>query len=93
MFLCGALLLLALTPLPIGYFTVLRIVVTVGAVWTIVQEFNSRGFDFWIISFGLIAAIFNPLIPVYLGDKEVWMPIDIVAATIFFLKGFALRTK
>ncbi|MGM0408958.1 MAG: DUF6804 family protein [Bacteroidota bacterium] len=84
---CSLLLLLALVDLPIGYYTLLRIVVTIGAVVVVITEFNN-GFNFWVISFGLIAILFNPLIPVYLNDKEAWMPIDIIAAVLFGIKSF-----
>lgn len=88
---CSLLLLLALVDLPIGYYTLLRIVVTIGAVIVVITEF-SNGFNFWVISFGLIAILFNPLIPVYLNDKEAWMPIDIIAAILFIVKSLTNET-
>lgn len=84
---CAGLLLLALVDLPIGYYTLLRIVVTIGAVAIVVTEFENR-INFWVIVFGLIAILFNPLIPVYLGDKSAWMPIDIITAILFGTKSF-----
>lgn len=88
---CSLLLLLALVDLPIGYYTLLRIVVTIGAVIVVITEFNN-GFNFWVISFGLIAILFNPLIPVYLNDKDAWMPIDIIAAILFIVKSLTNET-
>jgi len=84
---CTGLLLLALIDLPIGYYTFLRIVVTIGAVAVVVIELEN-GINFWIIAFGLIAILFNPLIPVYLGDKSTWMPIDLITAILFGIKSF-----
>jgi hypothetical protein len=66
---CTGLLLLALADLPIGYYTLLRIVVTIGAVAVVVSEFENE-INFWVIAFGLIGILFNPLFPVYLGDKS-----------------------
>jgi hypothetical protein len=86
---CTGLLLLALADLPIGYYTLLRVVVTIGAVAVIVTEFD-KGINFWNFLFGLIAIIFNPLIPIYLGDKDAWMPIDIIAAIFFGIKSFTI---
>ncbi len=80
-------LLLALTDLPIGYFTLLRIVVTIGAVAVVLTEFEN-GINFWVISFGLIGIIFNPFFPVYIGDKRAWMPIDLITAILFGIKSF-----
>ena len=82
---CSGLLLVALVNLPIGYYTILRIVVTIGAVTVVITEFEN-GINFWVITFGLIAILFNPLVPVYLNDKDAWFPIDIIAAIIFGMK-------
>ena len=89
---CMGLLLLALVDLPIGYYTLLRIVVTIGAGAVIVTEFEN-GFNFWVIVFGLVAILFNPLIPVYLGDKEAWMPIDLITAILFGIKSFTTKSN
>lgn len=86
---CSGLLLAALADLPIGYYTFLRIVVTIVAIGVIIREFDN-GINFWVISFGLIAIIFNPIIPVYLNDKEAWMPIDIKSALLFIIKSFSI---
>ena len=89
---CAVLLFLALADLPIGYYTFLRIVVTIGAVGVVISEFEN-GFNFWLIAFGILAILFNPLIPVYLNDKSAWMPIDIIAGIIFLVKSFTYKTK
>jgi len=87
---CTGLLLLALLRLPIGYYTFLRIVVTIGAVTVVVSEFKSK-INFWVITFGIIAVLFNPLIPIYLGNRVVWAPIDIIVAGLFLIKSFTLK--
>jgi hypothetical protein len=89
---CSALLLIGLADLPIGYYTFLRIVVTVGAIAIVVGELKN-GLNFWVIAFGLIAILINPLIPVYLNDKETWMPIDIIAAILFIIRTFTYKTE
>jgi len=89
---CAAFLLLALFELPIGYYTFLRILVTIGAIVLVVNEFEN-GFNFWVISFGLIAILFNPIIPIYLHDKAVWMPIDVLVAILFTIKALTYKTK
>ncbi len=87
---CSGLLLLALVNLPIGYYTFLRIAVTIGAVAVLIKEFEN-GINFWFISFAFIAILFNPIIPIYLRDKDIWMPIDIIAAIIFGIKFLTLN--
>jgi hypothetical protein len=84
---CAGLLILALFNLPIGYYTFLRIAVTIGAVAIVFREFEG-GFNAWVILFGLTAILFNPILPVYLNNKSAWMPIDIIVAILFLVKAF-----
>jgi hypothetical protein len=79
-------ILVAIGSMPIGYYTVLRIVVTIAAVAIVIQEFDGE-ISPWVIAFGLIAIIFNPFIPVYLHDREIWAIIDVVASGLFGYKG------
>lgn len=80
----GALLFIGLMDLPIGYYTFLRIVVFLAALLCIYVEYEvQRGFSFWMILFGLIAILFNPIIKVYLGTSEAWAPIDVIAGILF----------
>ncbi|MGL2965878.1 DUF6804 family protein [Flavobacterium sp. XGLA_31] len=85
--LVGIALLLALAPLPIGYYTFLRLAVTVTAIFILVREFK-KGISLWLILFIITAVLFNPIIPIYLYQKTLWMPIDIVAAILFFSYSF-----
>ncbi len=80
-------LLLAFAPLPIGYYTFLRILVTISSVIIITNEIKI-GSTIWSILFGITALIFNPIIPIYLYQKSLWMPIDIVAAMLFLSYSF-----
>ena len=41
---------------------------------------NNQG---WAVVFGIIALIFNPLIPLYIYDKFAWLVIDLVAGLLF----------
>lgn len=86
---CSGLLIFAIADLPSGYYTFLRIAVTIGAIAVIIQEFKGE-ITAWIIVFGIITIVFNPFIPIYLHDKEVWMVIDIIAAILFGVKAFNL---
>jgi hypothetical protein len=87
LFICAALLGLATADLPIGYFTLLRIVVSIGAGAVIIKESRHR-LNFWNMAFGLIAILFNPIFPVYLGNKAVWVPIDLICGVLFLIKAF-----
>ncbi len=89
---CSVLLLLALAPLPIGYYTVLRIVVSIGCGAVIFTEV-SNGINIWVILFGITLIIFNPVLPIYLGTRDIWAPIDIAAAIILLVKAFSASTS
>ncbi|GAB2973069.1 hypothetical protein GCM10027049_03770 [Mucilaginibacter puniceus] len=56
----------------------------------VLKEYNDE-LTGWVISFGLCALLFNPIIPVHLQDKAVWNVIDFCVAVLFFAK--ALSTK
>lgn len=88
---CAGLLFVALINLPIGYYTFLRIAITVGSIAVIASEYE-KGIKLWAITFGLIAIIFNPIIPIYLYDKSTWMPIDIICGIIFVAKALTINT-
>lgn len=84
----------ALSHHPSGYYTLLRwVVFGVGAYSAyIAVTFNRIP---WAWCFGLISLFFNPLIPVWLRDKAIWIPIDIAVGIIFILSIFltSRRTK
>lgn len=84
---CAVILIIGLMNLPIGYYTFLRIAVTIGAVAVIYRELREE-FTLWVILFGLIAILFNPVFPVYLHSRSVWRVIDLLAAIPFLLKAF-----
>ncbi|MGH2664865.1 DUF6804 family protein [Flavobacterium sp.] len=84
---CAILLLIGIIDLPIRYYTFLRIVVTIVAVTIILKESQNKN-NFWMLLFIAIAIVFNPLIPVYLYNKAIWIPIDIVTVASFLTYGF-----
>ena len=79
----GAMLLLALLPWAYGFYTAVRLVVSVSAAIVAWQNHQKFTFNNWTFIFISVALIFNPIFPVYLS-REVWIPIDIVVAILFF---------
>lgn len=62
-----------------GYYTIMKFIVTgtmVYYAYYIYEVVKQKGFWFW--SSAAIAIIFNPIVPVYLGDKSVWGAVDII---------------
>lgn len=83
-------LILAIPPLwPYGYYVLLRIVVCGTAAYVIYVGYNV-GLRTLPVILGIIALLFNPLIPIYL-KKEIWVVIDIIVAIVFLITVFILR--
>ncbi|NPD47248.1 DUF6804 family protein [Lentimicrobium sp. S6] len=90
LFIASGMLFLAIADLPIGYYTIVRFVATITAVVVFVSEFQNR-ITLWMIIFGLIAIVFNPIIPVYLHNKDLWMIIDFFAGIMFLIKALTIN--
>jgi hypothetical protein len=75
-------LILAVFPFPIGYYTLLRFVVTISA-GLLCWYYYREGEYLFLIIFGMVGLIFNPIIQVYLHNKHIWIPIDIIAGILF----------
>ena len=88
----AAMLLLALADMPSGYYVFMRIVVCFACAVVAYSSYKrDDSLNGSAIVFGLMAILFNPVIPVYLYDREIWMPIDIIGAIIFVIKGFVFK--
>ena len=79
-YICATMLFLGATPLPYGYYTLLRLVVCgVFAFAAFVAYGRNAKVLPWI--YGLIALLFNPIIKVHF-PKTVWELLDIAAAIL-----------
>ena len=88
----AALLLLALADMPSGYYVLMRIVVCLTSAIVAYGGYKREdSVNGTVILFGLMAILFNPIIPVYLYDREIWMPIDIIGAIVFVIKGIVFK--
>lgn len=75
------LLMGAIAPLPYGYYQMLRWVVGGIAIYMAYKSYSwEKRWATWI--FGIIAVLFNPIIPIHL-TREIWQPIDGVCAILF----------
>lgn len=74
-------------PLPIGYYTFLRLV-TCGSAIAIIVADSKRGMNFSNILWAIVALLFNPIFPVYLHSKTVWAIIDAATAILFAYKTY-----
>jgi uncharacterized membrane protein len=89
---CAACCFLAILKFPIGYYTFLRILVSVGALLAI-YNFQKIKVYGWVVIFAIILVLFNPLFPIYLYRKIIWMPLDILTALLFLLVFFRKQNE
>ena len=80
--LCSLLLFLACFNMPIGYYTSTRIAVCMASVIMLCGTIKQRK-QVAAIVYGAIAILFNPIFPIYLYDKTVWIVIDLICALWF----------
>ncbi len=83
---CACHLFFAGLELPEVFYAYLRVVVTLVALLTVVNNFGKN--RFFTISFGIVALIFNPIFPLYLYDKTVWVFLDIITALLFLVEAY-----
>ena len=76
--------------LPIGYYTFLRIVVSIVAVLQLFY-LGSKSVSYHHFVNGFVAILFNPIIPIYLHSKTAWIVIDVVAAVWFLFQIITLK--
>ncbi|MBU1922642.1 MAG: hypothetical protein KJ710_00010 [Candidatus Omnitrophica bacterium] len=75
-----------------GYYTFLKFLVTGVAIYYayfIYTKLILKGFWFW--SLVGIAVLFNPIVPIYLYEKGVWMIIDIMVIIYLIVLVFKFR--
>jgi hypothetical protein len=85
----AAVLLLALTPLPYGYYQFLRIAVCLIGIAIAVDRYSARALPAAAIS-AVAAIVFNPIAPLHF-EREIWALLNVVAAVCFIVISFTLR--
>ena len=83
------LLFLALAEHPYGFYKILRFVVCGVTAYGAYFSKNLARIG-WAWTFGIIAVLFNPLIPVHL-DRDTWAIIDVIVAIVIIVSVFSLR--
>ena len=90
----GVILIIApIISFPYGFYTFLRLVVTISAVIVVVNSLKNKvGINNISIIFGLIAILYNPLIPIHLS-REIWMPINFITSGIYFFYLYKIKNN
>ena len=66
---------------PYSYYTLMRFAVCIVAAYAGFRS-SERRQQGWMWTFGGIAVLFNPFIPIHL-DRSTWAVLDVVAAGVF----------
>ena len=78
---------------PYGIYTLLRIIVTLSAAFIIYVNYKKiNNVNSTIVLFSIILIIFNPVFPIRL-NRELWLPIDLTAAAIYFYHYMKIRKQ
>ena len=74
---------IGILPLPIGYYTLSRLVVCASALYFAYNFYKKNNqTNLWF--FGFIAVLYNPIIPVYLYEKFVWIVVNLITIYFFY---------
>lgn len=84
---CALCCFIGIFRLPIEYYMFLRILVSVAALLVLYITLSARQHYFSII-FLVILILFNPVFPIYLFRKSLWIPIDTITGIVFLLITF-----
>lgn len=76
-------LVIALFPLPIGYYTLSRLVVSACALYYAIQ-FHKRNNTTYTWIYGFLVVLYNPILPIYLYEKFIWVVVNLVTIYIFY---------
>lgn len=87
---CALLLFIAVFHAPREYYWLLRVVVFVGAALVIIRNIARPA---WVVLFASVLVLFNPIFPIYLYKKLLWIPIDILTGLLFLVEVIFNRTK
>lgn len=87
---CALLLFIAILHAPREYYWLLRTIVFIGATLVIIQNIVK---PYWVVLFGVVLILFNPIFPIYLYKKVLWQPIDILTGILFLIEIIINRPK
>ncbi len=78
----SVLLMLALLPLPYGFYTLLRICICLVCGWLAYEQFkHDNAVGVWVVVLGAIAVLYNPILPIHL-TREIWSILNVVTALL-----------
>ena len=74
-----------------GGFTIIRFIVSIFALIVTVFAWQA-GQWWWLVPLVAIAVLWNPVLPIELGQAELWLALQYVAAAVFIAAGILIKT-
>jgi len=69
--------------LPYGYYIVVRTTICIAAAYGFSLALQQRS-DRWMWVYGVASVLYNPVFPVRLGSKELWVILNVLALLVFW---------
>ena len=77
-------LILGLLPMPYGYYSMSRIIVCFSSAFIAYKLKDQKNvLKLWV--FIALAILYNPILPIHLDDKGLWIAINIPTILLFYL--------
>ena len=86
----AVMLFIAIFSLPYGYYILLRYVVCMASVIIIIRDYK-KDITWWMAVFGVVAILFNPVLPIHFYQRSTWSPVDALTGVLFVIKSFAKK--
>lgn len=77
-------LFIALAPMPYGYYSILRLIISLSTRYIAYKCFKTKDIQIWALFFTFISILFNPLLPINM-EKGIWSIIDACLGVLFVL--------
>jgi hypothetical protein len=71
---------------PYKYFIFLRYAISIGAIVCLIHELQNNKEHFWKVYFIIILIVHNPVSPIHLYYKTIWLIVDFMFGVICFSK-------
>ena len=71
--------------MPYGYYNILKVVVFISSVFMTFRAMKTQNKQLVPWLFGGLALLYNPLMPVHLNEKSLWIIMNAITALIFIV--------
>ena|SRR5438093_11567623 len=81
---------LGLARMPFGYYTLLRVVLCLTSAVGVAASRRQRD-SAWLWVYGVLVVLYNPILPVHLGAKRLWIGVNVLTLIFVWLGAFRFR--